>query len=77
MDRQSKIRSAFKRLANRRVNKVLKDLQLVGNLANPQNYSYTDKEIKMIFKAIESELSLTKSKFRIILSKKSNSIKIN
>jgi hypothetical protein len=75
MDRKSEKRTSFKRLANNRVNRVLKDLNLVGNLSNSQNYSYSEKDIKVIFKAIDSELSIAKSRFNAVLNRK-NSIKI-
>ena len=32
----------FVELANRRVNRAIRDLQLVSNLANRQNYEYTE-----------------------------------
>jgi hypothetical protein len=60
---------AFKRLANRRVNRVLGELRLIGNLSNRSNYNYTESEIKTIFSNIEEELRLTKSRFAVHLRK--------
>lgn len=61
---------AFKRLATRRTNKVLKNLHLLGNLANRRNYSYTEEEYKAMLSAIEEEFKMTKTKFAIGLRKK-------
>ncbi len=62
--------SAFKRLATKRTNKVLKSLHLLGNLANKRNYSYTEDDFKAMFSAIEEEYKLTKAKFAISLRKR-------
>ena len=62
--------AAFKRLATKRTNKVLKSLQLLGNLANKRNYAYTEEDYKAMFGAIEEEYRLTKAKFTIGLRKK-------
>lgn len=75
MDRKNEKRQSFKRLANKRVNRVLKDLRLIGNLSNTQNYIYTDGDAKVILGAIEKEINLVKSRFNVSLSKK-RSIKI-
>lgn len=53
----------FIELANKRVNKTLKDIQLVGNLANKQNYEYTELQAKQIIKALQQELDDVKHAF--------------
>ena len=53
----------FIRLAELRGERILKDLRLVSNLANKNNYEYTDKEISVLFSAIEEELRMTKLGF--------------
>ena len=60
----------FKRLAENRTNKVLNMLELIGNLANKSNYSYTEKQVNAIFDTIEEELQKQKSKFITKESKK-------
>lgn len=60
----SKKRANFKRLAKLRGERVLKDLRLLGNLSNTNNYEYTDSEISVIFSTIEEELRITKLGFR-------------
>lgn len=56
-------RERFEKVAVARTNKILNDLRLLGNCSNKNNYSYTDKDIKKIFNAIESEIKKTKIKF--------------
>ena len=53
----------FIELANKRVNKTIKDIQLIGNLANKQNYDYTELQAKQIIKALQQELDEVKQNF--------------
>lgn len=53
----------FRRLAEARVNKVLNDLRLIGNLSNRNNYDFTADEIDKIFRAIDTELKQVKARF--------------
>ena len=53
----------FFELANKRVNKTIKDIQLIGNLANKQNYEYTELQAKKIVKALQQELDDVKQNF--------------
>jgi len=50
-------------LAEARVNKTLKDLQLIGNLSNKSAYEFTDAEVKKIFSALQKGLDVAKAKF--------------
>ena len=54
----------FVRLAERRVNLVLERLSMLGQLADRKNYAYTDAQVAKIFRAIESEVRATKSRFK-------------
>ena len=54
----------FKRLAERRVNNAVKQLRLIGNLANPNAYEYTDDQIKKICAALNGEMDRLQSKFK-------------
>ena len=65
MDRQK-----FVQLAEARVNKALKDIQLIGNLSNRSNYDYTDEDVEKIFRALTREISACKKRFE--LSKRKN-----
>ena len=54
----------FIELANKRVNKAIKDIQLVGNLANRQNYDFTDDQAKKIIRALQLEIDQVKQNFQ-------------
>lgn len=56
-------RERFVRLANARVNRAIKDLQLIGNLSNRSNYQYSERDVERIFRALGDELKLCRSKF--------------
>lgn len=53
----------FVELANKRVNRALKDIQLIGNLANRQNYDFTDDQAKQIIRALQQEVDLVRQRF--------------
>tara|TARA_Y100001978_G_C23357227_1_gene274829 strand:+ start:105 stop:347 length:243 start_codon:yes stop_codon:yes gene_type:complete len=50
-------------LANKRVPKALKYLDLVGNLANRSNYSYSEEQAKSIKKALKNKVNEICKKF--------------
>lgn len=54
----------FIELANKRVNRAIKDIQLIGNLANKQNYEFNDEQAKKIIKAIQQEIDVVKQSFQ-------------
>lgn len=56
-------REKFRRLAEQRVTKVLKQIKLVGNLSNKSNYVYDDADVKKIHRAIKSALDDMKARF--------------
>jgi len=53
----------FRRLAAARGDRVLKDLELIGNLANRSNYEYTHDEVRKLFTIIEAQVRETRAKF--------------
>ncbi len=53
----------FRRLAKLRGERVLKDLRLIGNLSNRNNYDYNQSEVQVLFSAIDAELKATKHGF--------------
>lgn len=53
----------FRRLAEQRVNRALKDLRLIANLANRNNYDYSDEEARILISALEKELKVTRAAF--------------
>lgn len=54
----------FIELANKRVNKAIKDIQLVGNLANRTNYEFTDEQAGKIIRALQQEVDQVKQSFK-------------
>jgi hypothetical protein len=50
-------------LANARVNRAMKDIQLIGNLSNRSNYQYTERDVDLIFRALNDEIKNCRSKF--------------
>lgn len=56
-------RKKFVDLAEARVNRAIKDLQLIGNLSNRSAYEYGDDDVKKIFGALQKELNAAKSRF--------------
>lgn len=53
----------FRRVATRRTNNILRQIQVLGNCSNKSSYSYTEEDIKKIFSAIEGELRATRAMF--------------
>jgi len=54
----------FEKIAERRVTEAIKRLRLIGNLSNKRNYSYTEKHVKQILSALESEMKDLRNKFQ-------------
>lgn len=61
-DKEKKAR--FKRLAVLRTNEVIDRLRILGNCADTRSYQYTEEEIEKIFKAIDEQTKIVKSKFK-------------
>lgn len=59
----SQKREKFVELAEKRVTRAIKDLRLIGNLSNKNNYAYTDSDIQKIVYALEQEVKNLKLKF--------------
>lgn len=56
-------REKFVELAEKRTNRAIYDIRLVGNLANRNNYEYSDSDSKAIIRALDEELKALKAKF--------------
>ena len=56
-------REKFTRIVEKRTNKILEQIRLLGNCSNKHNYSYTEEDVKKIFSAIESEIKAAKLKY--------------
>jgi pseudouridine-5'-phosphate glycosidase len=53
----------FRRLAMRRVPRVLKGIQAIANLANTYSYSYTPEQVERICSSLEYELAAMRRRF--------------
>ena len=58
-------RERFVDLAQKRVNKTVNDIRLIGNLSNKTNYSYTEEDVKKIYSALKTALDEMKVRFEI------------
>jgi hypothetical protein len=56
-------REKFVELAEKRVNKAIKDINLIGNLSNRSNYSYTDRDVRKISSALKKAVDEMKARF--------------
>jgi len=56
-------RAKFVELAEKRVNRAIKDIKLIGNLSNRSNYSYTDHDVKKITAVLKKALDDMKARF--------------
>lgn len=56
-------RRKFVDLAEARVTRALRDIRLIGNLSNKGAYTYSDDDVKKIFRALQRELDAAKGKF--------------
>ncbi len=56
-------RDNFKRIAEKRTNRIIEQISKLYNLSNPSFYEYTDSEIKSIFDSIQKELNHQKELF--------------
>ena len=61
LDRHEK----FKQLATARVAKAAKALQLVGNLGNRSNYTYTQDDVRKIFSYLDKAMKDARRKFEV------------
>ena len=63
-------RSRFVELGQARVTKATQMLRLIGNLANHNNYEYSEDDVQKILSALDAEMKLLKARFQTALSKK-------
>jgi hypothetical protein len=53
----------FRRLAEKRVVRAIRDIRLIGNLSNRSNYKYERSEVDKIFSVLERELKQARTRF--------------
>ena len=56
-------RDKFVELANKRVNRTIKDMRLIGNLSNKSAYSFTEEDVKKIVRALQRQVDAIKGRF--------------
>lgn len=56
-------RRKFVELVQARVNRTIRDIRLIGNLANRGAYDYSDDDTRQIFRALQKELDAAKARF--------------
>lgn len=69
-------RAKFKELAEKRTNKALEAIRLIGNLSNRQNYRYEDQEARKIVKALREAVSEIEGKFNQSTSRNGGEFKL-
>ena len=77
VEKISKRKIAFKKLAENRVTKALHMHQLISNLANKTNYEYSEAEANKIILALENSVKVVKEKFRNSKQGEINSFKLD
>jgi len=76
VDKKEEKSKNFKRLAEKRVTRVLEDLRILGNLSNKSLYNYSDVDIRRIFTAIDDAVKDAKASFRPGQRKKGKEFKL-
>ncbi len=69
-------RERFIRIAERRVNNLLNNLDSLGKCANKKNYEYNDEDVRKIFKAIDNKINDIKELYKNT-NKKKEKFKLN
>ena len=57
-------RDRFVRIAERRVNKIIDNFDLLGKCSNRRNYEYSEEEVRRIFREIERKVKETRLQFQ-------------
>ncbi len=70
-------REKFIRLAEKRVNNAIKAINLIGNLSNKSNYSYSEADLDKIFSALNSEMKDCRAKFKNSVKDKKNNFSLS
>ena len=68
-------RKRFINVASKRVEKLLKSIDLLSNCSNPSNYSYDKKDIDKMMKEINKSIFNLENDFRKQLIKKNRKFK--
>jgi hypothetical protein len=63
MAADEKKRAKFRELAEKRTNKALETVRLIGNLSNRQTYLYEEAEVRKIVKALRDAITEIEGRF--------------
>ena len=58
-------RLKFRRVCEKRMGRLLKEIQLIGNLGDRKSYEYEQADIEKIFSSIDTELKQARSRFSV------------
>jgi hypothetical protein len=56
-------RAKFVEIATRRVNSVIREIRLIGNLSNRAAYEFNEEDVRKIAKALQRELDSMRARF--------------
>lgn len=76
MNLDEKKHAKFRELAEKRTNKALETVRLIGNLSNRQTYVYEDAEVKKIVKALRDAVSEVEIRFGKSTSRRGGEFKL-
>lgn len=62
MEAESK-KARFKRLAKSRGDRLIREINLLGNLSNTKNYEFDAEDVIALFEPIEAELKEVRARF--------------
>jgi len=54
----------FKRLAEKRMKATLRQIRLIANLSNRNNYDYSADQVKKMFSALNEEIKTAEAAFK-------------
>jgi Zn-finger protein len=58
-------KARFKKVAEKRVNKIIQDFRLLGNCSNKSNYIYSDEDAQKIINTLAKEFKKLKDRFQV------------
>lgn len=71
MDNNKAKKDRFKRVASKRVDKLINTIRSLSNCANTNNYYYEEEDINKMLKAIKEEIKILEHEYKKRLLKKS------
>ena len=57
-------KNRFRRVASRRVEKILNDIKSLSKCSNKNNYEFTEDDINKMLKAIKNEIKVLETLFK-------------